>query len=157
MSTLEYGFWEIVIEKQGRLKLPINLLKSLPETERQHFWITRGFGDNIALWTETAFRKQMNFLNSLDMSVIRNQKYRNNFLCNMSSVECDAQDRFVLPKLLMQRYEIDKEVVLLLDNGKIEIWNAAKYYEKFNMSPTEFNEANEEMHSTHQLNNFENF
>ena len=157
MSPFDYGFWEIAIEKYGRLKLPTALLKALPETERQKFWVTHGFGPHIMLWTETAYQKQMNFLNSLNRNIIENKKFRNAFLRNTTFVECDTQDRFVIPKPLMEYYKIEKEVVLLLDNGKIEIWNAAEYHAQFDMSPEELNLLNEKIHSTHELNTFENF
>ena len=157
MSSFDYGFWEIAIEKYGRLKLPTALLKALPETERQRFWVTHGFGPHIMLWTETAYRAQMEFLNSLNRNVIENKKFRNAFLRNTAFIECDAQDRFVIPKPLMEHYKIEKEVVLLLDNGKIEIWNASEYHAQFDMSPEELNLLNEKIHSTHQTYPFENF
>jgi len=156
MSSFDYGFWEIAIEKYGRLKLPANLLKSLPENERQKFWVTRGAGTHITLWTESAFRAKMDFINSLNRDIIENRNYRNIFLCNMAAVECDAQDRFVIPKRLLDYYKIEKDVVLLLDNGKIDIWNASKYHAQFNMSPEEFELLNEKIHVTHQTNTVEN-
>lgn len=157
MSSFDYGYWEIAIEKYGRLKLPTALLKSLTETEQQCFWVTHGFGPHIMLWTETAYRAQMEFLNSLDRNIIENKKFRNAFLRNTTFVECDAQDRLVIPKPLMKHYKIEKEVVLLLDNGKIEIWNASEYHAQFDMSPEELNLLNEKIHSTHQPYSFENF
>jgi MraZ protein len=157
MSSFDYGSWEIAIEKYGRLKLPTALLKSLPETERQRFWVTHGFGPHIMLWTETAYRAQMEFLNSLDRNIIEIKKFRNAFLRNTTFVECDNQARFVIPKPFMEHYNIEKEVVLMLDNGKIEIWNASKYHEEFDMLPEELNLLNEKIHSTHQPYPFENF
>jgi len=156
MGNFEYGFWEIAIEKYGRLKLPTALLKSLPETERQKFWVTHGFGPHIMLWTETAYTAQMEFLNSLNRNIIENKKFRNAFLRNTTYVECDAQDRLVIPKPLMEHYKIEKEVVLLLDNGKIEIWNASEYHNQFDMSPEELNLLNEKIHTAHQSYPFEN-
>jgi MraZ protein len=157
MPTFDYGFWEIAIEKHGRLKLPTALLRSLPENERQQFWITRGEGTHITLWTETAFRAKMNFINSLNRNIIQNRNYRNIFLYNMSAIECDTQDRFVIPKPLMDFYKIEKDVILLLDNGKIDIWNASQYHAAFNMPPNEYELLNEQIYSTHQPDPFENF
>ena len=156
MSGIHYGFWEIAIEKHGRVKLPTALLKSLPETERQRFWVTHGFGKHIMLWTESAYRAKMNFFNSLDRNIIVNKKLRNAFLRDMAFVECDAQDRFVIPKPLMEYYKIEKEVILMLDNGQIEIWNATEYHAQFDMLPEELELLNEQIHSAHQLNTFEN-
>ena len=146
MSNFDYGFWEVSIEKHGRIKLPTALLKALPEAERKNFWVTRGFGSHIMLWTATAYQEQMEYLNSLDRNILEVKRFRNNFLRNISSVECDAQDRFVIPKALLEKYEIEKEVVLLLDNGKIEIWSSERYHNDFDMDADEFNELNEKIH-----------
>ena len=146
MSNLDYGYWEVSIEKQGRIKLPAALLKSLPEDERKSFWVTHGSGRHIMLWTANAYREQMEYLNSLDRNVIEVKKYRNAFLRNTANVECDAQDRFVIPKPLLEQYKIEKEVVLLLDNGRIEIWNSELYHQEFDMDPDVFNTLNEAIH-----------
>jgi MraZ protein len=157
MFDFGYRFWELTIEKYGRLKLPTALLKLLPENERQRFCLTHGFGNHIMLWTETAFRKKMEFLNSLDRNDIEIKRYRNALLRNMAFVECDTQNRLVIPKPLMECYEIEKDAVLLLDNGQIEIWNASKYHDEFDVAPDELNQMNAKMHSTHELKPFENF
>ena len=66
-------------------------------------------------------------------------------------MECDAQHRIVIPKPMMEMYAIDKELVLVLDNGQIEMWNSAKYHEQFDMSPEELGKLNEDMHLGHFL------
>lgn len=147
MTSFNYGYWEVSIEKHGRMKLPTALLKALPENERKNFWLAHGFGKHIMLWTSKAYEEQMDFLNSLDRNDLQVKRYRNAFLRNIASVECDAQDRFVIPKPLLDMYEIDKEVVLLLDNGKIEIWSHTEYHKQFAMSPTELEELNALIHS----------
>lgn len=147
MPNLEYGYWEVSIEKSGRLKLPTALLRSLPEDERHTFYVTHGFGEHIMLWSQKAYEEQMSYLNSLDRNLIQVKLYRNAFLRNTACLECDAQDRIVIPKPLMEQYDINKEIVLLLDNGKIEIWNCSKYHEKFDMNPEDLEKLNELIHS----------
>ncbi len=149
MSNYNYGYWEVSIEKHGRMKLPTALLKSLPEDERKNFWLAHGFGKHIMLWTKKAYEEQMDFLNSLNRNDVKVKRYRNAFLRNIANVECDAQDRFVIPKPLLDMYEIDKEVVLLLDNGRIEIWNHTEYHNQFAMLPSELEELNALIHSEH--------
>ena len=146
MSNLDYGFFEVSIEKQGRIKLPAALLKALPEEERKNFWITHGFGQHIMLWTVNAYRKQMEYLNSLDRNIREIKKYRNAFLRNTAFIESDAQDRFVIPRTLLEQYQIEREVVLVLDNEKIEIWNSSLYHKEFDMDPEEFSKLNEDIH-----------
>ena len=57
--TSEYGYWEVSIEKSGRLKLPTALLRMLTEEDRKKFYVTHGFGEYIMLWSEKAYRKQI--------------------------------------------------------------------------------------------------
>ena len=149
--TTEYGYWEVSIEKSGRLKLPTALLRMLPEDERKKFYVTHGFGEYITLWSERAYLKQMEYMNSLDRNLSRVKLYRNAFLRNTAQLECDAQSRIVIPKPMMDMYAIDKELVMVLDNGQIEMWNSKKYHEKFDMTPEALEKLNEEMHLGHFL------
>lgn len=146
MASFDYGYWEVAIEKHGRVKLPAALLKSLDEDDRGSFVVTPGFGKHIMLWTVKAYKAQMDYLNSLDRNLIAVKKYRNAFLTRNTFVECDSQDRLVIPKPFMEMYNIDHEVVMLLDNGKIEIWNSEEYHKEFDMTPEELNELNEAIH-----------
>ena len=91
----------------------------------------------------------MAYLDSLDRNIVTVKRYRNAFIRNTACLECDAQDRIVIPRPLMEQYAIQKEIVLLLDNGRIEIWNCQKYHEKFDMSPEELEALNEQIHTGH--------
>ncbi|MCR4964265.1 MAG: division/cell wall cluster transcriptional repressor MraZ [Bacteroidales bacterium] len=146
MSKLSYGYWEVSIERSGRLKLPTALLRALPEGGRDAFYVTHGFGEHISLWSEDAYQKQMEFMDSLDRNLIRVKQYRNAFLRNTAYLECDAQYRIVIPKPLMELYKIEKEVVLVMDNGKIDLWNSKRYHEKFDMTPEALEQLNEDIH-----------
>ena len=152
MAALGYGYWEVAIEKHGRMKLPTALLKILPENERKKFWITHGFGECIMLWTENAYLEKLEHLNTLNANIVKVRTYRNAFLRNTTNVECDAQGRFVIPKPFIEQYNIANEVTLLMDGGKIEIWDTAKYNAKFSMSPAELEELNQEIYTGHYLN-----
>ena len=147
MSNLDYGYWDVTIEKSGRMRMPTELLKALPEDDRKSFWVTHGFGHHVMLWTNQAYRKQMDKLNSLNRNDRLVKRYRNAFLRNLTNVECDAQDRFVIPRALIEKYDIDKDIVLILDNGKIEIWSKGIYDEKFNVDPEELDALNEQIFS----------
>ena len=147
MPNPEYGYWDISIERNGRMRMPTELLRALPEDERKSFFVTHGFGPHIMLWTNQAFRKQMDKLNALNRNDRVVKKYRNAFLRNLTNVECDAQDRFVIPKALLEKYGIDKDLVIVMDNGQIEIWNKSKFQERFDVDPEEMDELNEQIFS----------
>lgn len=148
MSGIKYRWFEVTLEKYGRLKLPTALLKELAEDDRQTFWATVGFGNHIMLWTQSAYEAQVKFLDSLDRNLIEVKKYRNILLRQSAYLECDTQSRIVLPKNLLEKYGIEREAVLVLDNGQIEIWNVDAFNaECDSITPEEYAALNAAMHS----------
>lgn len=146
MNSIDCGYWEVTVEAHGRIKLPAALLKLLEESERKSFVVSRGFGKHLSLWTQAAFAKQLEFLNSLDMNIIRNRKYRNAFIKGTAYLDADAQGRLIIPKSLIAAAEIDKEMAIVLDNGAMELWDKQRYEAEFNMSDEEFMELNQQIH-----------
>lgn len=148
MAGLKYRWFEVTLEKYGRLKLPVALLKELGEDDRQTFWATVGFGKHIMLWTQSAYQAQADFLDSLDRNLIEVKRYRNILLRQSAYLECDSQNRIVLPKNLLEKYNIDREVVLVLDHGQIEIWNVNDFNAECDeISAEEYARMNASMHS----------
>lgn len=148
MSGLKYRWFEVTLEKYGRLKLPTALLKELPEDDRQTFWATVGFGKHIMLWTQSAFQAQADFLDSLDRNLVEVRQYRNIMLRQSAYLESDSQGRIVIPKNLLEKYGIEKEAVIVLDHGQIEIWNVKDFNAECDaVSPEDFAALNAAMHS----------
>lgn len=146
MSNFDYGSWSVSMEKHGRMKLPTSLLRAIPEADRKAFWVSHGFGKHIILWTEKEYSKQITFLNTLDFNVIENRKYRNAFLRNINFVECDSQDRIVIPKPFLDIYGFSKEVILIYSAGIIEVWDYDQYEKEFGMAPDELADLNARIH-----------
>jgi len=148
MSGLKYRWFEVTIEKYGRLKLPSALLKELPEDDRSSFWATVGFGKHIMLWTQSAYQEQAAFLDLLDRNLVQVKQYRNILLRQSAYIEADTQNRIVLPKNLLEKYGITRDAVLVLDHGQIEIWNSADFNASCDeISPEDFAALNAAMHS----------
>lgn len=148
MPGVKYRWYEIALEKNGRLKLPTSLLKELGEDDRQKFWATVGFGKHIMLWTQSAYQAQADFLDSLDRNIVDVKRYRNIMLRQSAYIECDSQNRIVLPKNLLEKYGIEREAVMVLDHGQIEIWNVADFNQDCDaVTPDEYAALNAAMHS----------
>lgn len=148
MSDLKYRWFEVTLEKYGRLKLPTALLKELNEDDRSTFWATVGFGKHIMLWTQSAYKVQAAFLDSLDRNMVEVKRYRNILLRQSAYLECDSQNRIVLPKNLLEKYGIKNNAVLVLDHGQIEIWNVDDFNAECDaITPDDFAAMNAEMHS----------
>ncbi|MBQ7550105.1 MAG: hypothetical protein IJT04_01075 [Bacteroidales bacterium] len=148
MAGFKYRWFEVTLEKYGRLKLPAALLKELNEEDRQTFWATVGFGKHIMLWTQSAYQAQSDFLDTLDRNLLEVKRYRNILLRQSAYLESDSQNRIVLPKSLLEKYNIGREVVLVLDHGQIEIWNVNDFNAACDeVSPEDYAAMNAEMHS----------
>lgn len=148
MAGLKYRWFEVTLEKNGRLKLPASLLKELSEDDRQSFWATVGFGKHIMLWTQSAYEAQAAFLDSLDRNLVEVRQYRNILLRQSAYLECDAQSRIVLPKNLLEKYGIETRAVLVLDHGQVEVWNVDEFNAQCDaVSPEDYAELNAAMHS----------
>jgi MraZ protein len=145
MLKSNYGYWDVTMEKSGRMKLPAALLKQLSEDDRAIFFVTRGFGSYISLWTNSSYQEQTAYLDTLDYNIIENRIYRNAFLKNLVAIECDAQNRFMIPRSLLEYYKIDRNVVLILSKGQIEIWSQESYNAQFDLSPEDFAKLNEKI------------
>jgi len=143
MLKSTYGYWDITIEKSGRMKMPAALLKNLSEDNRTTFFVTRGFGHYISLWTKSSYAEQTAYLDTLDYNIIENRIYRNAFLKNLIAIECDSQNRFIIPRALLEYYQIDRNVVLILSKGIIEIWSQESYDAQFDLPPEKFAKLNE--------------
>lgn len=133
------------MEKNGRLKLPSLLLKQFPEEERQNFYITHGLNHNIILWTESALTERIEKVNQLDEEKILVQDYKKVAFRRIVPVETDAQNRIIIPKLFIEKYQFNKELVLWLENGKVEIWDAQLFDSKFDKTPEEVGQMNQEV------------
>jgi MraZ protein len=145
MLKSNYGYWDVTMEKSGRMKLPAALLKQLSEDDRAIFFVTRGFGSYISLWTNSSYQEQTAYLDTLDYNIIENRIYRNAFLKNLVAIECDTQNRFMIPRSLLEYYKIDRNVVLILSKGQIEIWSQESYNAQFDLTPEDFAKLNEKI------------
>ena len=80
--------------------------------------------------------------------ILEVKRYRNILLRQSAYLESDSQNRIVLPKNLLEKYNIGREVVLVLDHGQIEIWNVDDFNAACDeISPEDYAAMNAEMHS----------
>lgn len=149
MGILNLATFEVTMEKNGRLKLPSLLLKQFPEEERQAFYITHGLNHNIILWTESALTERIEKVNQLDGENVLVQNYKKVAFRRIVPVETDSQNRIIIPKLFIEKYQFQKDLVLWLENGKVEIWDAQLFDSKFDMSPEEVGLMNQEVFTNH--------
>lgn len=149
MGILNLATFEVSMEKSGRLKLPTLLLKQFPEEERQNFYITYGLNYNIILWTESALAERIEKVNQLDEEKTLVQDYKKIAFRRIVPIESDSQNRIIIPKLFIEKYQFNKDLILWLENGKVEIWDAAVFDSRFDKTPEEVGQINQEVFSNY--------
>lgn len=129
MSNL-LGEYEATIDTKGRFLVPGGLKKQLPEGETRMI-ISRGIEKCLTLYPMASWEPivaKIRQLNDFDPKV---REFKRFFLGGATEVELDAAGRLLLPQQLKQFAGLDKDIVLVADLDKINIWDASKYKQFF--------------------------
>ncbi len=108
------------VDNKGRLIIPAKLRDGLGTD----FVMSRGLETCICLYSEEEWDKFTERLNGLGNSKMSNRKLKRFF--QSSAVDCsiDSQGRTVIPAELREDVGIDKDVVIIGNGEKAEIWSA---------------------------------
>ena len=133
------------VDTKGRIILPMDFIKQLPADCRDHLIARKDIFVNCLVlyspddWNRQVekIRKKVNPYNRIHSNFLRN------FYKGTDKLELDTSNRFLVPRRLLDLIGVDRDVVLLGLDGKIEIW-AAENYHTTDMSPEELaNQAEE--------------
>ena len=135
--TSEY---ECKLDAKGRLVLPSKIKGSLPEVSGTEMILGRGFDQCLFLYSKVEFNKVYSRIAGLSNFNEENRRLQRTFFMGISSVELDANGRFLIPKTLQKYAELEKEVVLVGMGNHIEIWDPDLYNKHLINDRKEFNE-----------------
>ena len=137
------GEYECKIDDKGRMRLPSGLIGQLGDREQFSFVINRGFEKCLMLYTEEVWEQITNEIDQLNLYVKKNRDFVRYFYRGANKVQMDSADRILITKRLLEYADIDKEVILLAFNNRIEIWSAAQYDQLLDEEPDDFSELAE--------------
>lgn len=127
------GTHELSIDTKGRLAIPAKfrevLLREFSEDDEQatRLVVTLENRDRLLFYPEMRWQEIEKELLALKTAGNpRLQKYRDLVLHSAENLEIDSAGRVVLPALLRQRVDLDKEVLLLGRVDRFEVWNRAR-------------------------------
>ena len=121
------GAFEIKLDGKGRMQLPTSLLPVFQQESGVETFVTRGDSSYLLLYNHSnwsVFKNSINQLNSRLPSVAKAQRV---FLGNMKRIIADSTNRILLPKVLREKAQIDKEVIFLCFESRFEIWSKEIY------------------------------
>lgn len=125
------GRFDCKVDPKGRFKLPATYKLSLPKKETSLVMTNGQYQGQRCLDVYTlreweSLEKRLAKLSPLKAEV---QAYQRFYMASAQVVECDSQDRLLIPQGLRKFADLEEEVVLVGMGGKFEIWAAPRWHQ----------------------------
>ena len=119
MSKCLTGEYEHRLDTKGRLIMPSKLREELGCT----FMITKGLDNCLYVYPNDEWQQFADKLNQLPMTNKSARQFKRFFNSGAVKCETDAQGRVIIPQTLRTFANIEKDVVIIGNGEKAEIWN----------------------------------
>lgn len=119
MSKCLTGEYEHRLDTKGRLIMPSKLREELGCT----FMITKGLDNCLYVYPNDEWQQFADKLNHLPMTNKSARQFKRFFNSGAVKCETDAQGRVIIPQTLRTFANIEKDVVIIGNGEKAEIWN----------------------------------
>lgn len=123
------GEYEVSMDSKFRVALPAGLRKQLPEGEHNVFYVNRSLDQQcINLYTQSEWTKIITQLSSLSTFNPKVDKLKRLMMAGSAKLELDSASRILIPKSLAENIGLSKDLVIVCQINKVEIWGKAQYY-----------------------------
>lgn len=119
------GEYNHTIDTKGRLIIPSKFREVLGD----EFVVTKGLDGCLFVYPNAEWKSFEEKLKVLPITNKNARQFSRFFLAGASTCEVDKQGRILLPMILREFAELEKEVVLVGVLSRIEIWNKSKWNE----------------------------
>lgn len=117
------GEYSHSIDAKGRLIMPAKFREQLGD----EFVVTKSPDKCLYVYTNEEWKNFEEKLATLPITNKGTRQFVRFFLAGAASCEVDKQGRILLPAVLREYADLDKEVVLAGTSKRIEIWNKDRY------------------------------
>jgi MraZ protein len=121
-----YGEYKVSMDTKGRMLVPADYCKQLPETERQRFHIKIAKAGCLTLYTESQWQAAESALAKLNPLKAKAMEFKRQFLNGYRTVEVDSANRILIPKNLQEAAGLSKDIVFWAMGDQVEIWDLAR-------------------------------
>ena len=132
-----FGSYKYTIDDKGRLVLP----KKFRSAFLDKIYLLRGFDGSVSLYTKEAFDAYLENLATFPYEKKLSRDVSRIALASIRELEIDSQSRVLLPKEILEKYGLSKDVMIVGLLNHIEVWDLEKWneYEKKNEKDFEVN------------------
>ncbi len=117
------GEYSHTIDAKGRLIIPSKFRDTLGE----EFVVTKGLDGCLFVYDQTEWAVFEEKLKSLPITNKEARQFVRFFLAGAASVEVDKQGRILVPGVLREFAELQKDITLIGVGSRIEIWNKERF------------------------------
>lgn len=133
------------LDDKGRMMVPVNLKKQLPEAEREGLVINRGFEKHLVIYPRKEWELILDDLSKLNQYEKKNRDFVRYFTRGATEVIPDAAGRILFPKSLLDYAGIEANAVLSGFLNKVEVWAQNAYDTQLDSEPENFAKLAEEV------------
>lgn len=133
------GEYTCKLDSKGRVILPSAFKKQMTGSDPERFVIKKDiFEKCLILYPYQEWERQTkNLRKKINPYKKEHNKFIRQLFKGMAEIMLDANNRLLIPKRLLDEVEVDKEVIMAGQDGKIEIW-AKDLYEQIELGNDEF-------------------
>lgn len=117
------GEYSHSIDTKGRLIIPSRFRESLGDA----FVVTMGLDGCLFVYPNEEWAKIEETFRNVPLTTKDARKFSRFFFAGAAICEVDKQGRILLPQILREFADLQKEVVLVGVLGRIEIWNRQRW------------------------------
>jgi MraZ protein len=139
------GEFNCKLDAKGRMMIPSDLKKQLPEAEKEGLVINRGLENYLVIYTKREWDKKLDELSKLNEYDRKAIKFVRYFTGGATNLLPDGTGRVNLPKNLLDYAGITGEVVLTCMLNKVEVWDKKAHEKMISDEPDNFAELAEEV------------
>ncbi|QQR96845.1 MAG: division/cell wall cluster transcriptional repressor MraZ [Sphingobacteriales bacterium] len=121
------GHYEVKIDAKGRLKLPVDLLRQIPDETKNTYVLNKGLDNCLRLYPIQLWNQVTKELSRLSTFRTNERQFLRFFYQDATNIELDSSDRILIPKRLQEKVDIQSDIVILAYHDTIEIWSKAVY------------------------------
>jgi MraZ protein len=131
-----YGEYEHSLDEKGRLIIPSRIRDVMKQEGITSFIITRGLDECLFLFSTQQWRAHEERLASQPLEKSNARRFTRMFFSGAAECSPDRQGRIFIPPNLREHAHIEKDVVVIGVQSRLEIWDKASW-EKFSKESKE--------------------
>lgn len=140
------GEYDCKIDAKGRLSLPTGLKKQLESLVHEGFVVNRDIHEKcLVLYPQQEWDKVSAQLAKLNRFIRKNALFIRKFNNGATPIQVDGSGRILIPKPLAAHAMLQKEVTVIGNGERVEIWSKEQYNEMLNSDEINISELAEEV------------